>query len=249
VIELEGACGTIAVSKSDAKKNALTVTIRFPILAALPAIVARVRRMLDLDADVRIIHATLGQDPLLAPLIAKRPGLRVPGAWDPFELAVRAILGQQITIGAARRLAAKLVTTHGRALDAEAAAGGLTHVFPRPAGLAKGDLARLGMPRMRAAALSACARIAAEEPRLFLPTRSLDETLATLRALPGVGEWTAQYIALRALRDPDAFPATDLGILRGAAEDGVRPTPAALVERAEAWRPWRGYAAQYLWCA
>jgi AraC family transcriptional regulator of adaptative response / DNA-3-methyladenine glycosylase II len=248
-IELDAARGTIAVSPSTTKKNALAVTIRFPIVSALPAIVARVRRMFDLDADVRIIHATLGQDPLLARLIAERPGLRVPGAWDPFELAVRAILGQQITVVAARGLAAKLVATYGRALDLEAGADGLTHVFPCAASLANVDLARLGMPHARASALSACARVVAEEPRLFEPTRSLDETLATLRALPGIGEWTAQYIALRALRDPDAFPATDIGILRGAAEEGVRPTPAALVARAETWRPWRAYAAQHLWCA
>jgi AraC family transcriptional regulator of adaptative response / DNA-3-methyladenine glycosylase II len=247
-IELDGARGTIAVSPGG-KKDALMLTIRFPVVAALPAIVARVRRMFDLDADVGVIHTTLGQDPLLSRLIAERPGLRVPGAWDPFELSVRAILGQQITVGAARGLAAKLVATYGSLLDPEARAEGLTHVFPRPASLAKVDLAALAMPRARAEALSACARMVAREPRLFETTRTLDETLTTLRALPGIGEWTAQYIALRALRDPDAFPATDIGILRGAAEDGVRPTPAALALRAEAWRPWRAYAAQHLWCA
>jgi len=247
-IELDGARGTIVVSPSTTKKNALTATIRFPVVSALPAIVARLRRMFDLDADVRMIHATLGQDALLAGLIGERPGLRVPGAWDPFELAVRAILGQQITVAAARGLAAKLVATYGHALDAEASAEGLTHVFPSARRLAKVDSARLGMPRARASALAACAWIVAKEPRLFDPTRSRDETLATLRALPGIGEWTAQYIALRALRDPDAFPASDIGILRGAAENGVRPTPAALLARAEAWRPWRAYAAQHLWC-
>jgi AraC family transcriptional regulator of adaptative response / DNA-3-methyladenine glycosylase II len=248
-IEIDGACGTISVSPSAKKKNALTVTIRFPSVTALPAIVGRARRMFDLDADVRMIHAALEQDPLLARLIARRPGLRVPGTWDPFELAVRAILGQQITVGAARGLAAKLVATYGRALDPEAGADRLTHAFPHPATLAAADLAHLGMPRARASTVSGCARAVAADPRLFDPTRSIDETLATLRALPGIGEWTAQYIALRALRDPDAFPATDVGILRGAAEGGARPTPLALLARAEAWRPWRAYAAQHLWCA
>jgi AraC family transcriptional regulator of adaptative response / DNA-3-methyladenine glycosylase II len=246
-IELEGARGTIAVAPSPSKKDGLTLTIRFPRVAALPAIVGRVRRMFDLDADVRIIHSALGQDPLLARLIAQRPGLRVPGTWDPFELAMRAILGQQITVGAARGLAGKLVAAYGRPIDA--GVEGLTHVFPRPVDLARADLAVLGMPRARAAALSACARKVVDDVRLFDPTRPLDETREALRSLPGVGEWTAQYVALRALRDPDAFPATDVGILRGAAENGVRPAPAALLGRAESWRPWRAYAAQHLWCA
>jgi AraC family transcriptional regulator of adaptative response / DNA-3-methyladenine glycosylase II len=248
-IELDGARGTIAVSPSAKKANALTATIRFPIVTALPTIVARVRRMFDLDADVRVIHGSLGQDPLMARLIAERPGLRVPGAWDPFELAVRAILGQQITVVAARGLAGKLVAAHGRAMGSDTTTEGLTHVFPSAADLADADLARLGMPRARAAALSSCARVFAEEPRLFDSMRSHAETLAALRAVPGIGEWTAQYIALRALRDPDAFPATDVGILRGASENGVRPTAAALLVRAEAWRPWRAYAAQHLWWA
>ena len=251
-IEIDGACGTLAVSPRIRKgkaTNALTLTIRFPVVAALPTIVARVRRMFDLDADVAVIRAALEQDSLLARLIATKPGLRVPGSWDPFELATRAILGQQVTVAAARNLATKLVSTFGRVLHAEAAVEGLSHLFPRPQDLAKADFARLGMPRARASALSALARAAVDQPRLFDATRSPDDALATLRALPGIGDWTAHYIALRALRDPDAFPAADVGILRGASEGGVRPTPAALVERAEAWRPWRAYAAQHLWCA
>jgi AraC family transcriptional regulator of adaptative response / DNA-3-methyladenine glycosylase II len=247
-IELDGARGTIAVSPSKTKANSLTATIRFPRVAALPAIVARIRRMFDLDADVRIIHATLRRDPLLARLVAERPGIRVPGAWEPFEVAVRAILGQQVTVGAARGLAAKLVLAWGPELGPEAGAEGLTHVFPSAARLAKAELARLGMPGARASALAACARVVVGDPRLFESTRPHDETLGTLRAVPGIGEWTVQYIALRGLRDPDAFPATDVGLLRGAAEDAVRPTSAALVARAEAWRPWRAYAAQHLWC-
>jgi AraC family transcriptional regulator of adaptative response / DNA-3-methyladenine glycosylase II len=203
--------------------------------------------MFDLDADVRMIHATLRQDPLLAKLVEARPGLRVPGAWDPFELLVRAILGQQITVGAARGLAAKLVGMCGDALEADARTDDVTHVFPCAARVARADLTSLGMPRARAAALAACARAVARDPRFFDPTRPVGETLATLHALPGIGEWTAQYVALRALRDPDAFPATDIGIQRGAAEGNDRPTAAAVLARAEAWRPWRGYAAQYLW--
>ena len=249
-IELDGARGTISVSPSRKKKHALEVTIRFPVVSALPVIVARVRRLFDLDADVAVIHAALGRDPLLARLIEARPGLRVPGAWDPFELMARAILGQQVTVAAARGLATKLVATYGAKI--EGAPEGLTHAFPRPLilGALEGhDLASLGMPQARARALSACAAAVATEPRLFEPTRALDEARAALLALPGVGEWTAEYVALRALRDPDAFPATDIGILRGAAEGGVRPTPEALLARAESWRPWRAYAAQHLWCS
>ncbi len=246
-IELDGARGTVAISPSK-KKDALIATIRFPSVAALPAIVARLRRMFDLDADVVRIREALDADPLLGRLLAARPGLRVPGSWDPFELAVRAILGQQITVAAARGLAAKLVAAAGHRLDASAVEG-VTHIFPNAAAVAMLDLGDLGMPRARIATLSACARLVASEPRLFDPARAVDEALALFRALPGIGEWTAQYVALRALRDPDAFPASDIGILRGATEGGVRPTPAALLARAEAWRPFRAYAAQHLWCA
>ena len=248
-IELGGALGTFAVSPSATKANSLTLTLRFPAVSALPVVVSRVRSMFDLDADVRAIFALLSRDPLLAPLVAARPGLRVPGAWDPFELGVRAILGQQITVGAARGLAGKLVAAYGPELAPSAASEAVTRVFPRPATLANAELAPLGMPRARAATLSAFARLVLADPELFAPTRSLEATLSTLRSVPGIGDWTAEYIALRALRDPDAFPATDLGLLRGATENGVRPTPVVLAARAEAWRPWRGYAAQHLWCA
>ena len=157
--------GTIAISPSQTKRNALTLTIRFPKVTVLPAIVARVRRMFDLDADVRVIEKTLEQDPLLARLVAERPGLRVPGAWDPFELAVRAILGQQITVSAARGLLAKLVATHGNSLDSETRAEGLTHVFPRPTALAQRDLGSLGMPRARARRASSGSPTSATKPR------------------------------------------------------------------------------------
>ena len=210
---------------------------------------ARIRRVFDLGADVTAINAQLAADPHLAALAAARPGLRVPGAWDGFELAVRAMLGQQITVTAARKLAGKLVATYGeRALARTSAASALTHVFPAPARLAAANLATLGMPRSRATTLSALAASAVAEPRLFERARDLDEAIARLRALPGIGEWTAQYIAMRALREPDAFPASDIGLLRAMAEpDGTRPSAAALASRAEAWRPWRAYAAQHLW--
>jgi AraC family transcriptional regulator of adaptative response / DNA-3-methyladenine glycosylase II len=247
-IDIAGAHGTVCVRPTDG--NALRAVIRFPRLSALPTIVARLRRVFDLAADPEVIGAHLGEDPALAPLIAARPGLRVPGAWDGFELAVRAVLGQQITVRGAASLAGKLVATHGDALTNGhlRSEGGLTHVFPCPERLATANLAALGMPRARAAALSSLARAVAADPQIFGPRKSLEDAIVQLRALPGIGEWTAQYIAMRELREPDAFPAADLGLLRAMADaDGHRPSPAALLARAERWRPWRAYAAQHLW--
>jgi AraC family transcriptional regulator of adaptative response / DNA-3-methyladenine glycosylase II len=249
-IALGGAHGTIEVEPM-AGRHALRVCIRFPNVRALPAIIARVRRVFDLGADIGAITTQLAEDPHLAPLVAARPGLRVPGAWDGFELAVRAVLGQQITVTAARRLAGKLAAAYGEPLTSAIVgrAAGLTTVFPCPDRLADANLATLGMPRARAATLAALAAAAAD-PRLFEREHDLDGAITRLRALPGIGEWTAQYIAMRALREPDAFPAADIGLLRAMADaDGTRPTPAALASRAEAWRPWRAYAAQHLWTA
>lgn len=245
-IELGGCQGIIEVAPL-AGRDALAATIRFADVKALPAIVARLRRVFDLGSDVNAITAQLAEDEWLAPLVAARPGLRVPGAWDGFELAVRAILGQQVTVAAARQLAGRLATAHGDPLVSSTDAR-LTTVFPRPERLATADLTRLGMPRARAAALSTLAAAAVADPGLFRPHGALDAAVARLRALPGIGEWTAQYIALRALREPDAFPAADVGLLRAVTgAGGVRPTPAALLARAERWRPWRAYAAQHLW--
>lgn len=248
-IDIDGQHGMIDVSPSPTRP-ALIATIRFPDVAALSSIVARIRRVFDLGADITTIAAQLAEDPHLAPLVAARPGLRVPGAWGGFELGVRAVLGQQITVRAARTLAAKLVARYGSPFPpaANGASAGLTTVFPRPERLAGVNLAQLGMPRARAATLSALAARVAADGTLFRSDGDLDGAIARLRALPGIGEWTAQYIALRALREPDAFPAADVGLLRAmTAVDGTRPTPIALLRRAEAWRPWRAYAAQYLW--
>ena len=237
--------GTIEVTPSGT--SVLRVAIGVSDVAVLSDVVARVRRVFDLEADPRAIAAHLAQDPLLAPLVAARPGLRVPGGWDGFELAVRAILGQQVSVAGARTLAGRLVARFGEPL----AGGGnfaLTHVFPTPACLAEADPAEIGLPRNRAEALRALARAARDDARLFGAAQSLDDAVARLRALPGVGEWTAQYVALRALREPDAFPADDLGLQRALADaNGRRPSAKQLVRRAEAWRPWRAYAAQHLW--
>ena len=247
-IAIGGAHGAVAV-RPDAG-HALRAIIQFPQLSALPAIVARLRRVFDLAADPEVIGAHLSEDPALAPLVAARPGLRVAGAWDGFELGVRALLGQQITVTAAIGYAGKLVAAYGKPLAGAIVADGLTHVFPDPERVAGADLSTLGLTRARAAALSSLARAVVADPEIFGPRRSLEEAIRTLKALDGVGEWTAQYIAMREMREPDAFPAADIGLMRAMADrKGRRPTPGALLARAERWRPWRAYAAQHLWAS
>ena len=241
---LDGIQGTVTVRP--APGNALRAHIRTIKLIILPGIIARLRRVFDLAADPLAISAHLACDPSLQKLVSKRPGLRVPGAWDGFELAMRAVLGQQITVAGAVRLAARLVASYGQPLAA--AEEGLTHVFPAPAVVAKAKLATLGMPASRAATLSAVAAAVAADPDLLGAHINLEEAIKRLRAIRGVGEWTAQYIALRQLREPDAFPAADIGLLRAFADgDGKRPAAAELLAHAEKWRPWRAYAAQHLW--
>jgi AraC family transcriptional regulator of adaptative response / DNA-3-methyladenine glycosylase II len=248
-IELDGAFGTISVAPNR-RGASLVATVRFPRLTALPEILARIRRIFDLSADPLAISAHLAADRVMAPLVAARPGLRVPGAWDGFELAVRAIVGQQITVAAATRLAGKVVAAYGTPLAPELASTGLSHTFPRSERLAGADLTTLGMPGARARALSAMAAAATVDSRLFTTGESLQGSIKRLTALSGIGEWTASYIAMRALREPDAFPAADIGLARALADDSdTRPNAAKLTARAEAWRPWRAYAAMHFWTA
>ncbi|MBF9234956.1 DNA-3-methyladenine glycosylase 2 family protein [Microvirga alba] len=246
----DGQHGTVEV-RHDPEHDSLSVTIHFPCVRALPAILARVRRVFDVGADIETIGTHLSRDPFLAQLVAQRPGLRAPGGWDGFELAVRAILGQQVTVVAARRLAGQLVALCGETLsDKERIHAALSRTFPSPERVAAADLSTLGMPGARRAALTALAEAALADRDLFRPFGTIEEAITRLRSIRGIGEWTAQYIALRVLRETDAFPASDIGLLRGAAIDtGNRPTPADLLQRAEPWRPWRAYAAQHLWAA
>jgi AraC family transcriptional regulator of adaptative response / DNA-3-methyladenine glycosylase II len=245
-IQLDDRQGMVSV-RPDAG-NALRARIRFPKLSALPGIIARLRRVLDLAADPLPISAHLAKDPALAPLVAARPGLRVPGAWDGFELAIRAVLGQEISVTAAVRLAGRLVAGYGEPLaepDHE-----LTHVFPRPEVLARADLTTLGMPRRRAATLSAVAAAVVADPDALCASRGLDEAIRWLRSIPGVGERTAHCIAVGQLREPDALPDADAGLVRALAHlEGRRQSSRELVARAERWRPWRAYAAQHLWAS
>jgi AraC family transcriptional regulator, regulatory protein of adaptative response / DNA-3-methyladenine glycosylase II len=247
-VEIEGRIGSVEVSHLP-RHQSLSVTIRFPEVKALPAIVGRIRRVFDLGADIQTIDEHLSRDPLLAPLVAARPGLRAPGGWDGFELAVRAILGQQITVIAARRLAEQLVAHHGKRVPAARATHPeLTHVFPTAAALARIESIGVGMPAARERSLKALAEAASSDPNLFSPHSTIDSAIDRLRTIRGIGEWTAHYIALRAMREMDAFPSTDIGLLRGMARiDASCATPACLETHAESWRPWRAYAAQHLW--
>jgi AraC family transcriptional regulator of adaptative response / DNA-3-methyladenine glycosylase II len=249
-IEYRGRTGSVRIIDAPEKRS-LVATIRFPTVSDLHIVVARVRRVFDLGADIAAIGEHLAQDQLLAPLVARRPGLRVPGAWDGFELAVRSVLAQQISLRAARRLAAQLVERLGTPVRGTAAGHpALTRSFPGPRQVATADLSVLKMPRARREAIAAIARAAIADPRLFEPLADLECTVGRLCAIPGVGEWTAHSIALRVAREPDAFPASDIALLRSVARRGGVPLrPHELRARAEPWRPWRAYAAQHLWTA
>jgi AraC family transcriptional regulator of adaptative response / DNA-3-methyladenine glycosylase II len=214
-------------------------------LRDLTTAVARCRRLLDLDADPVAVDAQLGEDPLLAPLVAGAPGRRVPHTTDPAEFAVRAVLGQQVSTAAARTLAARLVTAHGTPIDDPG--GGLTHLFPGPEALAALDPDTLAMPRTRRRTLAAMVDVLASGRLDLGPGSDWQQARAVLADLPGVGPWTVETIAMRALGDPDAFNPTDLGVRLAATALGLPATPSALTGRARAWQPWRAYAVQHLW--
>jgi AraC family transcriptional regulator of adaptative response / DNA-3-methyladenine glycosylase II len=245
----EGGMATVWVSHL-AGAHSLEATVRCSHVRLLPLVVARIRHAFDLGADVATIGAHLAGDPLLAPLVAARPGLRAPGAWDGFEVGVRAILGQQVTVESGRRLVARLAALCGtRVAPSSTGHPDLSLLFPTPRQVASADLSGLGVPGARRSALVALAEAAMADASLFHPLDTVDDTVARLKAVRGVGEWTAHYIALRAAREPDAFPAADAVLLRSASPGERRPSPDALRLRAERWRPWRAYAAQHLWAA
>lgn len=211
--------------------------------AEMFAAVRGARALLDADADPQAIRETLGRDPLLAASVARRPGLRLPGAWDPFELGVRAVIGQQVTVAAARTLAARLLERCDTALE-QPPAPDLTRRFPAPAELLAANLDGIGMPASRVAALRAFA-LAVERAAVDFsaPTQAL---VAALQDVPGIGAWTAQYIAMRALRDPDALPAGDI-VLRKMLEPGRTLSAREVERRTEGWRPWRAYGLMHVW--
>lgn len=241
-----GAVGSIEVRPGH---GTLIATLRVPAVKALPALVTRIRRAFDLDADVETIAAHLARDPGLSPLVKERPGLRTPGSWDPFEQAVRTILGQQVSVAAARKLAQKLVELAGPAVAPELTGdSGIFRLFPSPSQLLAADLSALGMPGARRAAIVSLCR-AAKDPALFDRHSGLESAVTRLMELDGFGPWTAEYVALRALGHSDAFPAGDVALQRSVPDGAPRLSETSLRARAEAWRPWRAYAAQHLWTA
>ena len=249
IIHMHGKTGTIEVRYA----GRLALTVSPELLPVLMPLVARVRRMFDLDARPDQIRAVLGRDKLLGKLVAARPGLRVPGAIDPFEAAVRALLGQQVSVAAATTLAGRFAAQLGQPFgDAgsraatSAAGGGLAYRFPTAAEVVAAGpdrIAKLGLPGARAKALHALAAGVASGSIKLDGARELEAFVAELVELPGIGPWTAHYLAMRALHVPDAFPAADLGVQKVLGMKGAKAAEA----RAEAWRPFRAYAVMHLW--
>ena len=238
-ISVDDVAGSLAVSL-DENQDSLKVRIQFGDPRALFFIVGRVRSMFDLNADWTDIARILKSDPVLAQRVNAAPGLRVPGCWNGFELATRAILGQQISVRGATTLAGRIATTFGQAFQGT---GSLTHLFPLPETLADADLSSIGLPKARQETIRALARAVCEGRIRFEGIVESESFLQRLMEIPGIGRWTAQYVAMRALGEPDAFPVGDVALL-----SALKLTNHAELERrSAAWRPWRAYATMYLW--
>lgn len=243
-LHLPHGTGVVELAPGD---GCVQCSLRLADVRDLGVAVARCRRLLDLDADPVAVASALGGDPLLAPVVARSPGLRVPGCVDGAEIAVRAVLGQQVSVAAARTHAARLVQRHGEPLAAPD--GGLTHVFPTAAALADADDDVLAMPQRRRETLrGVCAALRDGVVELDAGA-DRERARRTLLALPGIGPWTVEYVAMRALGDPDAFPASDLGILHGLRALGADLDAREAERRSQAWRPFRAYTVQHIWRA
>ncbi|QXC62140.1 helix-turn-helix domain-containing protein [Aquihabitans sp. G128] len=246
VLDLPHGPATVALSPAPDHVDARLVLTD---LRDLGPAVERCRRLLDLDADPEAIDALLGADPWLGGLVARVPGRRSPGAVDGAELLVRAILGQQVSVPGARTVAGRLAASLGRPLPGDLADASLTHRFPTAEAIAAIDPADLPMPRARGRALAAALGRVADGALVLDPGSDRAEVEGGLLSVPGIGPWTAAYVALRALGDPDVFLPTDLAVLRGLANVGGPTTARAATEVARRWRPWRSYALHHLWPA
>jgi AraC family transcriptional regulator of adaptative response / DNA-3-methyladenine glycosylase II len=241
-LRLPNGNGIVALSP---KPDHVACVLVLDDLRDVPTAIARCRRLLDLDADPEAVDELLSRDELLAPHVAKSPGRRVPRTVDEAEMALRAVLGQQVSTAAAKTHAARLVARHGTPIVDPA--GGLTQVFPSAAQLTRLRPADLRAPATRRRSVAALAAALAEGAVELGAGTDWGRARDRLARLPGIGPWTVETIAMRVLGDPDAFPATDMGARKGAAELGIAPTPSAFAAHAERWRPWRAYAVQYLW--
>ncbi|MBA2444188.1 MAG: helix-turn-helix domain-containing protein, partial [Nocardioidaceae bacterium] len=238
--------GQVSLTPTQTPVGQVQCVLRLTDLRDLTSAVERCRRMLDLDADPVAIDEHLASDAMLRPLVQARPGLRVPGHVDGFEVAVRAIIGQQISVAGARTVATTLVAEHGDTI-ANPGSPGPTRLFPTAEVLAGVDPETLPMPRSRGRALVEMASAVADGQILLDRSADRADVRAGLMALPGIGPWTADYIALRALGDPDVFLATDLGVRQGMATLGCMGNDRHQAARAELWRPWRSYALMHIW--
>lgn len=236
-LSLPGSHGVARLTRADGGAACVGFELTDP--TDLDEAVRRVRRLLDLDADSEVVDATLAADPVLRPLVVARPGMRVAGSVDPFETAVRAVIGQQISVAGARTVAGRIVASAGEPLTADGAP--VTHAFPTPDALASIDPALLPMPMSRRRTVIELATRVADGRVSF--AADLDEVEAMLLAVPGIGPWTAGYVRMRALGDPDVFLPTDLGVKVGLQRLGIDAA------HAERWRPWRTYALHHVWTA
>ena len=239
---LPGGRGVVVLRPCDGHVECV---LQLDSVADTQAAVQRCRRLLDLDADPVAIADVLGADPVIGPLVSRRPGLRSPGAVDGTEALVRAVAGQRVSVAGARTVLARIAERLGEPVDDPE--GGLTRAFPTAAAIADAPEGALPMPAARRSALrDACRLIAAGELQLDVGA-DRDAVRHGLVAVRGIGPWTAEYVAMRALGDPDAFPATDLGVRHALTRLGLGAAPRAMVDAAEAWRPWRAYATHHLW--
>ncbi|MBS0584137.1 MAG: DNA-3-methyladenine glycosylase 2 family protein [Proteobacteria bacterium] len=241
---LGGEVGEFTVTRA-ARGHALDLSIDGVDAAHAPDIATRVRRMFDLDADIAAINAHLGRRRQLKACVARHPGQRLPGGWDGFEIAIRAVLGQQVTVAAARTLTERVVRRFGH--EVQTPQSGKVYLFPTPAALADADLGGLGITGARIATLRALAAAVRDGRVDFRAERPLAEFVHMWTALPGIGEWTAHYLAMRGLAHTDAFPAGDIVLRKAVARDGQPVTTRALEEMSQAWRPYRAYAVLHLW--
>ena len=240
--------GWLRVSAWPGEQHALQLELLNVPPSQMLSVVTRIRRMFDLDADPLAIARTLSASPLLAPVIERYPGLRLPGGWDGFEVAVRAVLGQQVSVAAARTLASRIVQRYGIAIEPVAGAD-LNRLFPGPEQLADADMDQMGITQARINTIQGIARALLDGRVDFALEQPLQHFINRWVQLPGIGEWTAHYIAMRVLKHPDAFPAADLILRREANPLGDPVSTKALQTLAESWRPWRAYSVMYLWRA
>ncbi|MCU1727617.1 helix-turn-helix domain-containing protein [Pseudomonas sp. 7P_10.2_Bac1] len=240
--------GWLRVSAWPGEQHALQLELLNVAPSQMLSVVTRIRRMFDLDADPLAIAQTLSSSPLLAPVIARYPGLRLPGGWDGFEVAVRAVLGQQVSVAAARTLASRIVQRYGIAIEAVAGSE-LNRLFPGPEQLVDADMGQMGITQARINTIQGIARALIDGRVDFALEQPLQRFISRWVQLPGIGEWTAHYIAMRVLKHPDAFPAADLILRREANPLGEPVSTKALQALAESWRPWRAYSVMYLWRA